>query len=42
MAVHSLKDMPEEPEAGLTFAKAWKREDSRDVLVLKNAIYFSS
>lgn len=37
LAVHSLKDMPEEPEAGLTFAKAWKREDSRDVLVLKNA-----
>lgn len=37
LAVHSLKDMPEEPEAGLIFAKAWKREDSRDVLVLKNA-----
>ena len=37
LAVHSLKDMPDEPKAGLTFAKAWKREDSRDVLVLKKA-----
>lgn len=27
MAVHSMKDMPDEPAAGLTFAKAWKRED---------------
>lgn len=36
MAVHSLKDMPDEPAEGLTFAKAWVREDSRDVLVLKN------
>lgn len=37
MAVHSMKDMPDEPAAGLTFAKAWEREDPRDVLVLKNA-----
>lgn len=37
MAVHSMKDMPDEPAAGLTFAKAWKREDPRDALVLKNA-----
>ncbi len=37
MAVHSMKDMPDEPAAGLTFAKAWNREDPRDVLVLKNA-----
>ena len=36
MAVHSMKDMPDEPAAGLTFAKAWKREDPRDALVLKN------
>lgn len=36
MAVHSMKDMPDTPQKGLTFSKAWKREDSRDVLVLKN------
>lgn len=36
MAVHSLKDMPDEPAKGLTFSKAWTREDSRDVLVLRD------
>lgn len=37
MAVHSMKDMPEEPAEGLVFAKIWSREDPRDVLVLKSA-----
>ena len=36
LAVHSMKDMPAKPSDGLIFAKAWKREDPRDVLVLKN------
>ena len=35
LAVHSMKDMPAEPVEGLCFAKAWVREDPRDVLILK-------
>lgn len=37
LAVHSMKDMPDTPKAGLTFANAWTREDARDVLILKDA-----
>ncbi|MCR5581471.1 MAG: hydroxymethylbilane synthase [Pseudobutyrivibrio sp.] len=36
IAVHSMKDMPAKPLAGLTFSKAWKREDPRDVLILRD------
>lgn len=37
LGVHSMKDMPEQPAEGLIFAKAWEREDARDVLVLREA-----
>ena len=36
LAVHSMKDVPTEIPAGLTFAAIIKREDARDVLVSKN------
>ncbi len=37
LAVHSMKDMPGEINENLTFAKAWDREDARDVLILNGA-----
>ncbi len=36
LAVHSMKDVPTEIPAGLTFAAILRREDVRDVLVSKN------
>lgn len=36
LAVHSMKDVPTEIPAGLTFSAIMKREDARDVLVSKN------
>lgn len=37
LGVHSMKDMPAQCEKGLTFTKTWKREDPRDVLILREA-----
>lgn len=38
LAVHSMKDLPAELPAGLVLAKAWTREDPRDVLVCRGAV----
>ena len=35
LGVHSMKDMPARPAPGLVFTRAWKREDPRDVLILR-------
>ena len=35
IGVHSMKDMPSVPADGLIFTDAWKREDNRDVLILR-------
>lgn len=37
MAVHSMKDMPAAAREGLTFCRSWRREDARDVLILREA-----
>ncbi|MBD5460926.1 MAG: hydroxymethylbilane synthase [Lachnospiraceae bacterium] len=35
IGVHSMKDMPPFPAEGLALTRAWKREDPRDVLILR-------
>lgn len=35
IGVHSMKDMPSFPSSGLIFTEVWEREDSRDVLILR-------
>jgi len=40
IAVHSLKDLPEELPPGLSIGAYPEREDARDVLVSKNSIHF--
>ena len=39
MGVHSMKEMPSTFQQGLKFASRPKREDSRDVLILKAGYY---
>ena len=41
IGVHSMKDMPAQPAEGLLFTKAWKREDPRDVLILREKKSFA-
>jgi hydroxymethylbilane synthase len=42
LAVHSLKDLPTDLPAGLTLAATPKRADVRDVLVYRNAEFFTN
>ena len=38
LAVHSMKDLPAECPEGLVLARAWAREDPRDVLVARGGV----